>query len=149
MPLRAAAPRGVDAAAPRPLRGRARRLRTAAGELSDGGWRPRRGFSAAAAPADAERRRGPAVKMATPGMSWQQQHGYGGGSAPGAGKFGSGSAPPGLGAEHSPDLHFKMSKKIAQLTKVRQSSFLGSSAASGVFPYLFFFPLLLVCSFHT
>ncbi|XP_072189100.1 protein FAM184A isoform X8 [Excalfactoria chinensis] len=56
--------------------------------------------------------------MATPGMSWQQQHGYGGGSAPGAGKFGSGSAPPGLGAEHSPDLHFKMSKKIAQLTKV-------------------------------
>ncbi|XP_021248211.1 protein FAM184A isoform X2 [Numida meleagris] len=56
--------------------------------------------------------------MATPGMSWQQQHGYGGGAAPGAGKFGSGSASPGLGAEHSPDLHFKMSKKIAQLTKV-------------------------------
>eukprot|EP00076_Gallus_gallus_P019517 XP_015139965.1 protein FAM184A isoform X5 [Gallus gallus] len=56
--------------------------------------------------------------MATPGMSWQQQHGYGGGSAPGAGKFSSGSAPSGLGAEHSPDLHFKMSKKIAQLTKV-------------------------------
>ncbi|KAM9260976.1 protein FAM184A isoform 2-T2 [Cariama cristata] len=48
--------------------------------------------------------------MATPGMGWQQpQHGYGGGS---------GSAQPGLGAEHSPDLHFKMSKKIAQLTKV-------------------------------
>ncbi|KAM4786964.1 protein FAM184A isoform 7-T7 [Cyanocitta cristata] len=57
--------------------------------------------------------------MATPGMGWQQpQHGYGGGSAPGAGKLGSGSAPAGLGAEHSPDLHFKMSKKIAQLTKV-------------------------------
>ncbi|XP_074902943.1 protein FAM184A isoform X3 [Buteo buteo] len=57
--------------------------------------------------------------MATPGMGWQQpQHGYGGGSAPGAGKLGSGSAQPGLGGEHSPDLHFKMSKKIAQLTKV-------------------------------
>ncbi|XP_064026468.1 protein FAM184A [Pogoniulus pusillus] len=57
--------------------------------------------------------------MATPGMGWQQpQHSYGGSSAPGAGKLGSGSAQPGLGAEHSPDLHFKMSKKIAQLTKV-------------------------------
>lgn len=60
--------------------------------------------------------------MATPGMGWQQpQHSYGGGSAPGAGKLGSGSAAPGPGAEHSPDLHFKMSKKIAQLTKVRGS----------------------------
>lgn len=60
--------------------------------------------------------------MATPGMGWQQpQHSYGGGgSAPGAGKLGSGSAQAGLGAEHSPDLHFKMSKKIAQLTKVRE-----------------------------
>ncbi|XP_074718483.1 protein FAM184A isoform X7 [Strix uralensis] len=57
--------------------------------------------------------------MATPGMGWQQpQHGYGGGSAPGAGKLGSGAAQPGPGAEPSPDLHFKMSKKIAQLTKV-------------------------------
>ncbi|XP_074752306.1 protein FAM184A isoform X2 [Athene noctua] len=57
--------------------------------------------------------------MATPGMGWQQpQHSYGGGSAPGAGKLGSGAAQPGPGAEHSPDLHFKMSKKIAQLTKV-------------------------------
>ncbi|XP_014821927.1 PREDICTED: protein FAM184A isoform X7 [Calidris pugnax] len=57
--------------------------------------------------------------MATPGMGWQQpQHGYGGGSAPGAGKLGSGSTQGGLGGEHSPDLHFKMSKKIAQLTKV-------------------------------
>ncbi|XP_063245960.1 protein FAM184A isoform X2 [Prinia subflava] len=57
--------------------------------------------------------------MATPGMGWQQpQHSYGGGSAPGAGKLGSGSAQAGLGAEYSPDLHFKMSKKIAQLTKV-------------------------------
>ncbi|XP_071892174.1 protein FAM184A isoform X7 [Anas platyrhynchos] len=60
--------------------------------------------------------------MATPGMSWQQQHGYGGGSAPAAaaaGKFGAGPAPgAAAGAEHSPELHFKMSKKIAQLTKV-------------------------------
>ncbi|XP_066171408.1 protein FAM184A [Sylvia atricapilla] len=57
--------------------------------------------------------------MATPGMGWQQpQHGYGGGSAAGAGKLGSGSAQAGLSAEHSADLHFKMSKKIAQLTKV-------------------------------
>ncbi|XP_039587525.1 protein FAM184A isoform X5 [Passer montanus] len=57
--------------------------------------------------------------MATPGMGWQQpQHSYGGGSAPGAAKLGSGSAQAGLGAEHSADLHFKMSKKIAQLTKV-------------------------------
>ncbi|XP_051469973.1 protein FAM184A isoform X9 [Apus apus] len=47
--------------------------------------------------------------MATPGMGWQPPpHSYGG----------SGSAQAGLGAEHSPDLHFKMSKKIAQLTKV-------------------------------
>lgn len=62
------------------------------------------------------------MKMATPGMGWQQpQHSYGGGSAPGAGKLGSGSAQAGLGAEHSPDLHFKMSKKIAQLTKVRKA----------------------------
>ncbi|XP_061846002.1 protein FAM184A [Colius striatus] len=57
--------------------------------------------------------------MATPGMGWQQpQHSYGGGSASGSGKLGSGSAQLGPGAEHSPDLHFKMSKKIAQLTKV-------------------------------
>ncbi|XP_068040435.1 protein FAM184A isoform X3 [Anomalospiza imberbis] len=57
--------------------------------------------------------------MATPGMGWQQPpHSYGGGSAPGAGKLGSGSAQAGLSAEHSADLHFKMSKKIAQLTKV-------------------------------
>ncbi|XP_064364993.1 protein FAM184A isoform X1 [Dromaius novaehollandiae] len=56
--------------------------------------------------------------MATPGMSWQQQHSHGSSSAPGAGKFASASAPAGVGSEHSPDLHFKMSKKIAQLTKV-------------------------------
>lgn len=62
------------------------------------------------------------MKMATPGMGWQQpQHSYGGGSAPGAGKLGSGSAQAGLGAEQSADLHFKMSKKIAQLTKVREA----------------------------
>ncbi|PKU37461.1 hypothetical protein llap_12235 [Limosa lapponica baueri] len=42
----------------------------------------------------------------------------GGRPSPGAGKLGSGSAQGGLGGEHSPDLHFKMSKKIAQLTKV-------------------------------
>lgn len=60
--------------------------------------------------------------MATPGMGWQQpQHGYGGGPAPAAGKLGSAQAQAGLGAEHSADLHFKMSKKIAQLTKVREA----------------------------
>lgn len=84
------------------------------------------------AAAEPERRR--AVKMATPGMGWQQpQHSYGGGSAPGAGKVGSGSAQAGLGAEHSPDLHFKMSKKIAQLTKVRQPPRVFSSSA--LFPF--------------
>uniref|UniRef100_A0A8D1ZYF4 Family with sequence similarity 184 member A n=1 Tax=Sus scrofa TaxID=9823 RepID=A0A8D1ZYF4_PIG len=57
--------------------------------------------------------------MATPGMSWQQH--YYGGSAAGAAKF-----PPSPAAAHqaghsmdySQDLHLKMSKKIAQLTKV-------------------------------
>lgn len=84
--------------------------------------------------------------MATPGMGWQQpQHGYGGGSATGAGKLGSGSAQAGLGAEHSPDLHFKMSKKIAQLTKVRERPplpFLSSSR----FIYGFFPSLLSIAS---
>uniref|UniRef100_A0A8C8RFG0 Family with sequence similarity 184 member A n=1 Tax=Pelusios castaneus TaxID=367368 RepID=A0A8C8RFG0_9SAUR len=47
--------------------------------------------------------------MATPGMSWQQ-HYYG------SGKFA--GSHPGLGVEYSQDLHLKMSKKIAQLTKV-------------------------------
>lgn len=65
-------------------------------------------------------RPGSAGKMATPGMSWQQH--YYGGSAAGAAKF-----PPSPAAAHqaghsmdySQDLHLKMSKKIAQLTKVR------------------------------
>ncbi|XP_008833995.1 protein FAM184A isoform X2 [Nannospalax galili] len=57
--------------------------------------------------------------MATPGMSWQQH--YYGGSAAGAAKF----APSAAGAQltghsldYSHDMHLKMSKKIAQLTKV-------------------------------
>ncbi|XP_074846767.1 protein FAM184A isoform X2 [Carettochelys insculpta] len=62
--------------------------------------------------------------MATPGMSWQQ-HYYGGGSgsgsgssSSGAGKFAASGAHAGLSMEYSQDLHLKMSKKIAQLTKV-------------------------------
>ncbi|XP_074804419.1 protein FAM184A isoform X4 [Natator depressus] len=55
--------------------------------------------------------------MATPGMSWQQ-HYYGGGSSASAGKFVASSSQPGLSVEYSQDLHLKMSKKIAQLTKV-------------------------------
>ncbi|XP_067402764.1 protein FAM184A isoform X6 [Emydura macquarii macquarii] len=58
--------------------------------------------------------------MATPGTSWQQ-HYYGGGggsSSAGAGKFAAAGAQPGPSVEYSPDLHLKMSKKIAQLTKV-------------------------------
>jgi hypothetical protein len=50
--------------------------------------------------------------MATPGMSWQQH--YYGGSATGAAKFATGH-----GMDYNQDLHLKMSKKIAQLTKVR------------------------------
>nr|XP_020030304.1 protein FAM184A isoform X2 [Castor canadensis] len=49
--------------------------------------------------------------MATPGMSWQQH--YYGGSATGAAKFATGH-----GMDYNQDLHLKMSKKIAQLTKV-------------------------------
>ncbi|KAI4567247.1 hypothetical protein MJG53_008826 [Ovis ammon polii x Ovis aries] len=54
--------------------------------------------------------------MATPGMSWQQ-HYYGGAAAkfvpsPAAGQQA------GHGMDYSQDLHLKMSKKIAQLTKV-------------------------------
>ncbi|XP_044866415.1 protein FAM184A isoform X2 [Mauremys mutica] len=57
--------------------------------------------------------------MATPGMNWQQQHYYGGGgSSASAGKFAASSPQPGLSVEYSQDLHLKMSKKIAQLTKV-------------------------------
>ncbi|KAM5285548.1 protein FAM184A isoform 2-T2 [Hipposideros larvatus] len=57
--------------------------------------------------------------MATPGMSWQQHH-YGG-SAAGATKFTPSPAAAqqaGHGMDYSQDLHLKMSKKIAQLTKV-------------------------------
>ncbi|XP_008137005.2 protein FAM184A [Eptesicus fuscus] len=53
--------------------------------------------------------------MATPGMSWQQH--YYGGSAAGAAKFVP-SQQAGHSLDYSPDLHLKMSKKIAQLTKV-------------------------------
>lgn len=49
--------------------------------------------------------------MATPGMSWQQHH-YGGSA-----KFVP-SQQAGHSLDYSPDLHLKMSKKIAQLTKV-------------------------------
>ncbi|XP_028913370.1 protein FAM184A isoform X2 [Ornithorhynchus anatinus] len=54
--------------------------------------------------------------MATPGMSWQQQqqqHFY-----PGAGPPKFPPSPPGPSLDYSHDLHLKMSKKIAQLTKV-------------------------------
>ncbi|KAH0517693.1 Rab-like protein 6 [Microtus ochrogaster] len=57
--------------------------------------------------------------MATPGMSWQQH--YYGGSAAGAAKFAP-STPAatqlaGHSMDYSQDMHLKMSKKIAQLTK--------------------------------
>ncbi|XP_030412061.1 protein FAM184A isoform X4 [Gopherus evgoodei] len=56
--------------------------------------------------------------MATPGMNWQQHYYGGGGSSASAGKFAASSSQPGLSMEYSQDLHLKMSKKIAQLTKV-------------------------------
>lgn len=59
-------------------------------------------------------------------MSWQQHH-YGG-SAAGATKFTPSPAAAqqaGHGMDYSQDLHLKMSKKIAQLTKVRAA--LGSA----------------------
>ena len=59
--------------------------------------------------------------MATPGMSWQQH--YYGGSAAGAAKFAPSPAAAqqaGHCMDYSQDLHLKMSKKIAQLTKVRE-----------------------------
>ncbi|XP_005280223.1 protein FAM184A isoform X4 [Chrysemys picta bellii] len=56
--------------------------------------------------------------MATPGMNWQQHYYGGGGSSASAGKFAASSSQPGLSVEYSQDLHLKMSKKIAQLTKV-------------------------------
>ncbi|XP_060094655.1 protein FAM184A isoform X2 [Heteronotia binoei] len=59
--------------------------------------------------------------MATPGMSWQQ-HYYSGSSSTSAGKFtttsSSAATSSQLGMEYNQDLHLKMSKKIAQLTKV-------------------------------
>ncbi|XP_046957866.1 protein FAM184A isoform X4 [Lynx rufus] len=57
--------------------------------------------------------------MATPGMSWQQH--YYGGPAAGAAKFAPSPAAAqqaGHSMDYSQDLHLKMSKKIAQLTKV-------------------------------
>ncbi|XP_036849368.2 protein FAM184A isoform X5 [Manis javanica] len=57
--------------------------------------------------------------MATPGMSWQPH--YYGGSASGAAKFAPSPATAqqaGHSMDYSHDLHLKMSKKIAQLTKV-------------------------------
>lgn len=65
-------------------------------------------------------RPGSVGKMATPGMSWQQH--YYGGSAAGAAKFAPSPAAAqqaGHSLDYSQDLHLKMSKKIAQLTKVR------------------------------
>lgn len=67
--------------------------------------------------------------MATPGMSWQQHH-YGG-SAAGATKFVPSPAAAqqaGHGMDYSQDLHLKMSKKIAQLTKVRAGLGVGGCA---------------------
>lgn len=64
--------------------------------------------------------------MAT-GMSWQQQqHYYGGGASASAAKFvpsspGVMAHQAGLSMEYTADLHLKMSKKIAQLTKVNDS----------------------------
>ncbi|XP_054414055.2 protein FAM184A isoform X2 [Pongo abelii] len=57
--------------------------------------------------------------MATPGMSWQQH--YYGGSAAGAAKFAPSPATAQLAGhsmDYSQEMHLKMSKKIAQLTKV-------------------------------
>uniref|UniRef100_A0A8C9DSV5 Family with sequence similarity 184 member A n=1 Tax=Prolemur simus TaxID=1328070 RepID=A0A8C9DSV5_PROSS len=57
--------------------------------------------------------------MATPGMSWQQH--YYGGSAAGAAKFApspTAAQLAGHSVDYSQDMHMKMSKKIAQLTKV-------------------------------
>lgn len=63
-------------------------------------------------------------KMATPGMSWQQ-HYYSSSSSTSTGKFNTSSSSSVMsshfGMEYNQDLHLKMSKKIAQLTKVRES----------------------------
>lgn len=64
-------------------------------------------------------RPGSAGKMATPGMSWQ--HHYYGGSSSGPAKFTTSPAAAQLAGhnmDYSQDMHLKMSKKIAQLTKV-------------------------------
>ncbi|XP_041109035.1 protein FAM184A isoform X1 [Polyodon spathula] len=60
--------------------------------------------------------------MAT-GTGWQQYYNSAGNSSTGAGKYNSGttstmSYQTGLSLEYTPDLHLKISKKIAQLTKV-------------------------------
>lgn len=68
--------------------------------------------------------------MATPGMSWQQH--YYGGSAAGAAKFAPSPAAAQLAGhsmDYSQDMHLKMSKKIAQLTKVRGCGVRGSPSA--------------------
>lgn len=68
--------------------------------------------------------------MATPGMSWQQH--YYGGSAAGAAKFAPSPAAAQLAGhsmDYSQDMHLKMSKKIAQLTKVRGCGVRGSPGA--------------------
>ncbi|XP_033872821.3 protein FAM184A-like isoform X2 [Acipenser ruthenus] len=62
------------------------------------------------------------VKMAT-GTGWQQYYNSAGNSSTGAGKYNSAttstmSYQTGLSMEYTPDLHLKISKKIAQLTKV-------------------------------
>jgi hypothetical protein len=62
--------------------------------------------------------------MAT-GSGWQQYYSPAGQPSTGAGKYSSGSPSatafqPGIAMEYTHDLHLKMSKKIAQLTKVRR-----------------------------
>lgn len=61
-------------------------------------------------------------------MSWQQ-HQYYGGSASGPAKFATSPAAAQLAGhnmDYSQDMHLKMSKKIAQLTKVRDAGARGS-----------------------
>lgn len=99
--------------------GRGQRARPSVGS---GSGRPASCVPVAAARRAAPRARGTAPgpgsaeKMATPGMSWQQ-HYYGGSAA----KFVPSPAAAqqaGHCMDYSQDLHLKMSKKIAQLTKV-------------------------------
>lgn len=105
------------------------------GAAGCGDWRARAGGSASgrpscrlsrvvAAPASPRARGqvprlGSAGKMATPGMSWQ--HHYYGSSTTGPAKFATSPAAAQLAGhnmDYSQDMHLKMSKKIAQLTKV-------------------------------